>query len=105
MGVKQQLAAYYDLQGLTGKHRRKAVQYDRRSLRKQADGHTGTVGGGPDYIRDEHGNYRDINHAMHWEPSAEGHLYWAMRDGEQLVPDWWDRTHFVLSAGPVRTIR
>jgi len=34
MSIKKQLAAYYDAQGLEGKHRRKAVQYDRKQLRK-----------------------------------------------------------------------
>lgn len=33
MTIKKQLAAYYDKQGLTGKHRRKAMQYDMKAVR------------------------------------------------------------------------
>lgn len=33
MSIKKQLAAYYDKQGLTGKHRRKAMQHDLRIIR------------------------------------------------------------------------
>lgn len=33
MSIKKQLSAYYDKQGLTGKHRRKAMQWDRKALR------------------------------------------------------------------------
>lgn len=33
MSIKKQLAAYYDKQGLTGKHRRKAMQYDMKAVR------------------------------------------------------------------------
>lgn len=35
MSIKKQLAAYYDKQGLTGKHRRKATQWDMRQVRKE----------------------------------------------------------------------
>ena len=35
MSIKKQLAAYYDKQGLTGKHRRKAMQWDMRQVRKE----------------------------------------------------------------------
>ena len=35
MAIKKQLAAYYDKQGLTGKHRRKAMQWDMRQVRKE----------------------------------------------------------------------
>lgn len=34
MSIKKQLAAYYDKQGLTGKHRRKAMQYDMKAVRE-----------------------------------------------------------------------
>lgn len=35
MAIKKQLSAYYDKQGLTGKHRRKAMQWDMRQVRKE----------------------------------------------------------------------
>ena len=35
MSIKKQLAAYYDKQGLTGKRRRKAMQWDMRQVRKE----------------------------------------------------------------------
>lgn len=35
MSIKKQLSAYYDKQGLTGKHRRKAMQWDMRQVRKE----------------------------------------------------------------------
>ena len=34
MSIKKQLAAYYAKQGLTGKHRRKAMQYDMKAVRE-----------------------------------------------------------------------
>lgn len=33
MSIKKQLSAFYDKQGLTGKHRRKAMQYDMKAVR------------------------------------------------------------------------
>lgn len=35
MSVKQQLSAFYVEQGLTGKHLRKAMQWDMRQVRKE----------------------------------------------------------------------
>jgi hypothetical protein len=37
MSAKKQLSAFYAAQGLTGKHRRKAMQHDMRAVRRNAD--------------------------------------------------------------------
>ena len=36
MSIKKQLAKFYDKQGLTGKHRRKAMQWDMKAAKANA---------------------------------------------------------------------
>ena len=64
MSIKQQLRAYYAKQGLTGKHLRKALQYDMKAAgRNKAPGNPGL----------------DLIHAFRWSVSPQGHGYWNNR--------------------------
>lgn len=69
MSIKKQLSAYYAKQGLTGKHRRKAMQYDMKAVRKN--------------IKAYHGPYASSVHelgaAFLFKDAPEGHTYWARR--------------------------
>lgn len=68
MSIKKQLAAYYDKQGLTGKHRRKAMQYDMKAVLANAIAHRG-------HAR----RLRSLSGAFIFGRSVEGHTYWARR--------------------------
>lgn len=68
MTIKQQLNKFYDKQGLTGKHRRKAMQYDMKAVRKNIKVSFG-------YARPRH----TLGSAFIFIESPEGHGYWAIR--------------------------
>lgn len=70
MSIKKQLSAYYDKQGLTGKHRRKAMQYDMKAARHNA--------------KVFWGHSRELFYLMSsfiFMETPEGHEYWACREG------------------------
>lgn len=73
MSIKKQLAAYYGKQGLTGKHRRKAMQYDMKAVRANAIAHRG-------HARRLH----SLGGAFIFNHSPEGNTYWARR-----AYDWY----------------
>lgn len=65
MSIKQELRAYYAKQGLTGKHLRKALQWDMKAVaRNKAPFNRG----------------RSLSSAFVWIKSPQGHLYWMHRD-------------------------
>lgn len=68
MSIKKQLSAYYAAQGLTGKHRRKAMQYDMKAVRKNTKAFHG-------YARPVH----VLGAAFIFKDSPEGQQYWARR--------------------------
>ena len=68
MTIKKQLAAFYDKQGLTGKHRRKAMQYDMKAVRANVKAYHG-------YARPVH----VLAAAFIFMSSPEGNQYWARR--------------------------
>lgn len=63
MSIKQQLSEFYDEQGLTGKHRRKAMQWDMKAARRNA--------WFPDSQR--------LQGMFSFTHTPEGHNYWAVR--------------------------
>lgn len=67
MSIKKQLAAFYAKQGLTGKHRRKAMQYDMKAVNTA--------------IRTQSVRYRCpyLSGAFSFKKTVEGHRYWAVR--------------------------
>jgi len=67
MSIKKQLSAYYDKQGLTGKHHRKAMQYDMKAVRANVR-------------RDVYGAYtKGLQSAFYFVKSPQGHAYWNAR--------------------------
>lgn len=72
MSVKQQLGDFYVKQGLTGKHLRKAMQWDMRQVRKEIQRkRQGRVGKGP--------APRSLMD-LHWRSMASPTtLYWVRR--------------------------
>lgn len=65
--AKNILSAFYVSQGLKGKHLRKAMQSDMRSLRRQGGNRKNGHGGGI------------VNCGFPWDESKEGAMYWARR--------------------------
>lgn len=65
MTIKKQLAAYYDKQGLTGKHRRKAMQYDMKAVRENVSPCVTAP--------------TSLFHAFSWRNTPQGGAYWAAR--------------------------
>lgn len=64
MSIKQELRAYYAKQGLTGKHLRKALQWDMKAVsRNKAPWNRGL----------------SLSSAFVWGESPPGHLYWMNR--------------------------
>jgi hypothetical protein len=63
MSAKKQLSAFYTAQGLTGKHRRKAMQYDLKQVKK---------------LRNYCGDYQLVS-LFDWHASPQGWLYWHVR--------------------------
>lgn len=61
--VKAQLRAFYAAQGLTGKHRRKAMQYDLKQVKK---------------LRNYDCDYQLVC-LFDWHASPQGGLYWHKR--------------------------
>lgn len=69
MGVKKELQAYYAKQGLTGKHLRKAIQYDMKAVKAAAKAQR--LHAVPDLM------------AFHWGRTPQSkarYLYWAQRN-------------------------
>lgn len=62
--VKAQLREFYAAQGLQGKHRRKAMQYDLKQVKKLRK----SSGDGP------------LLCLFGWTCSPQGHSYWRKRD-------------------------
>lgn len=62
--VKAQLRAFYAAQGITGKHRRKAMQYDLKQVKR---------------LREVE---RDVGllYLLDWQASPQGVLYWLARN-------------------------
>lgn len=65
MSIKKQLSAYYDKQGLTGKHRRKAMQYDMKAVKANIP---------PRVVAPT-----SLFHAFSWHNSPQGAAYWYSR--------------------------
>ena len=74
--VKAQLRAFYDKQGLTGKHRRKAMQYDMKAAQRNS---FRPVGGAL------------LGFCFVFDCASEGGRYWYER-AEDQYPDW--REHY-----------
>lgn len=64
MSIKKQLAAYYNQQGLTGKHRRKAMQWDMRAVRNG------------DQLEPQ---AQRLHARLNWSTAAGGYEYWLNR--------------------------
>lgn len=62
--VKAQLRAFYAAQGLTGKHRRKAMQYDLKQVKKLRN----------------HATDMSLMFLFVWSCTPQGGNYWALRD-------------------------
>lgn len=62
--VKAQLREFYAAQGLQGKHRRKAMQYDLKQVKK---------------LRERSGDHR-LSGLFSWVHSPQGWRYWRQRD-------------------------
>lgn len=74
-GVNAQLRAFYDAQGLTGQHRRRAIQHDRRRIREEAIRQFGRP------FEPAHENVRDhLMCAFVWKDTREGVWYWSERN-------------------------
>lgn len=65
--VKAQLRAFYAAQGLTGKHRRKAMQYDLKQVKALRT----------------HDMDSDLMFLLLWAESPQGYSYWSSRDNRQ----------------------
>lgn len=74
-GVNAQLRAFYDAQGLTGQHRRRALQHDRRRIREEATRQFGSPFD-PAYENAHDG----LMCAFVWEEAREGARYWYARN-------------------------
>lgn len=72
-GVNAQLRAFYDAQGLTGQHRRRAMQHDRRRIREVAIHETGQPFTPTMPCTDT------LDCAFVWWRTKEGHGYWLAR--------------------------
>lgn len=68
MTIKKRLAKFYDKQGLTGRHRRKAMQYDMKAVCANIKAFHG-------YARPIH----TLGTAFIFDDSPEGQQYWARR--------------------------
>lgn len=78
MTIKQQLAVVYDKQGLTGKHRRKAQQWDMRQVRKEVARRNGLLNSIYQLAKPP---LPDCLMSLHWGSMTEPHQhYWAKRD-------------------------
>lgn len=68
--AKAQLRAFYEKQGLTGKHRRKAMRYDMKAIRKNCDNFS---------------NPKDntVAYLFLWSQTPQGWVYWHRRDRTQ----------------------
>lgn len=64
MSINKQLSRFYKSQGLTGKHLRSALKYDRRAVRVQRTSRTALV----------------LCRAFVWSDTPQGLAYWARRD-------------------------
>ena len=74
-GVNAQLRAFYDAQGLTGQHRRRAIQHDRRRIREEAIRQFGSPFD-PAYENAHDG----LMCAFVWKDTREGTRYWSDRN-------------------------
>lgn len=74
-GINAQLRAFYDAQGLTGQHRRRALQHDRRRIREEAIAQDGRP------FVPSMGEYDCLSCAFIWRDSREGQDYWCARSG------------------------
>lgn len=72
-GINAQLRAFYDAQGLTGQHRRRALQYDRRRIREEAIRDIGRP------FTPTHPGTDSIACAFAWHRTTDGHWYWMIR--------------------------
>lgn len=71
MSIKQQLSKFYDKQGLTGKHRRKAMQWDMKAARHN-DNSVACNGA--------RGYATYLMAAFVWANTPEGVDYWSARN-------------------------
>lgn len=69
MSAKKQLQAFYAAQGLTGKHRRAAMRYDMRQIKKHSDAFS------PKGV--------DLSYLFLWDHTPQGWAYWYARDKKQ----------------------
>lgn len=69
MSIKKQLSAYYDKQGLTGKHHRKAMQHDMKAVRENIKAFHGCDSPAP----------TSLGSAFIFDGAPEGYEYWARR--------------------------
>lgn len=72
-GINAQLRAFYDAQGLTGQHRRRALQYDRRRIREVAIHETGQP------FVPSCADTDTLSCAFVWWLTKEGRGYWLAR--------------------------
>ena len=73
-GVNAQLRAFYDAQGLTGQHRRRALQHDRRRIREEAIRQFGSP-----FDPVQENAHDSLMCAFVWEDAKEGRWYWLAR--------------------------
>ena len=64
MSINKQLSRFYKNQGLTGKHLRSALKYDRKAVRVNRPGWVA----------------HDLSQAFVWADSPQGFVYWDKRD-------------------------
>lgn len=64
MSIKQQLRKYYNAQGLTGEHLRKALSFDLRQVRK---GPVLNIGS------------QQLSSRLNWDGTPQGYAYWLER--------------------------
>lgn len=64
MSIKQELREYYAKQGLTGKHLRKALQWDMKAVARN---------------KERWNPGRALSSAFVWGESPQGHAYWMHR--------------------------
>lgn len=69
MSINKQLSRFYKHQGLTGKHLRSALKYDRKAVRVNRPGWVAA----------------DLSRAFCWTDSPQGFDYWHLRD--LFLPD------------------
>jgi hypothetical protein len=62
LSIKRELQAFYAKQGITGQHRRKAMRYDLKAVRKYGNGAS------------------ELCLSFVWSKTPQGFRYWAARD-------------------------